>query len=83
MHRPSHPRDYHPPTPLLLFLPCLPQADRLLDMGFRPSLDRIVAALPSNKAGGDRQTVLFSATVSRVSAAKSGTWVLCVPSGPL
>ncbi len=43
----------------------LDEADRLLDMGFRPSLDRIVAALPSNRGQGDRQTVLFSATVSK------------------
>ena len=43
----------------------LDEADRLLDMGFRPSLDRIVAALPSNRGAGNRQTVLFSATVSK------------------
>ena len=41
------------------------EADRLLDMGFRPALERILAALPRNTAAaGGRQNLLFSATVS-------------------
>lgn len=37
----------------------LDEADRLLDMGFRRDIDKIIAAVPSK-----RQTLLFSATVS-------------------
>src|SRR5262249_31050054 len=36
----------------------LDEADRMLDMGFRPAVDRIVAKVP-----GDRQTLFFSATL--------------------
>jgi ATP-dependent RNA helicase RhlE len=36
----------------------LDEADRMLDMGFRPAVDRIVAKIPA-----DRQTLFFSATL--------------------
>ncbi|KAJ4749581.1 hypothetical protein LUZ62_083986 [Rhynchospora pubera] len=38
----------------------LDEADRLLDMGFRRDIERIIAALPK-----ERQTLLFSATVPK------------------
>jgi len=36
------------------------EADQLLDMGFRPDIERILALLPAKEA---RQTLLFSATI--------------------
>ena len=38
----------------------LDEADNLLDMGFKPSIDKIFTFLPPRE---DRQTLLFSATV--------------------
>lgn len=36
------------------------EADQLLDMGFKPDIDRILTYMPTK---GQRQTLLFSATV--------------------
>jgi ATP-dependent RNA helicase MSS116, mitochondrial len=39
----------------------LDEADQLLEMGFRPAIERILEALPKK-----RQTLLFSATMPKV-----------------
>lgn len=41
----------------------LDEADRLLDMGFQPSISQIVASLPDKVSSG-RQGMLFSATIT-------------------
>jgi len=44
----------------------LDEADRILDMGFRAQMIRILDYLPpGTKRGGDRQTLLFSATQTK------------------
>mmetsp|Transcript_30047 Transcript_30047/g.65057 ORF Transcript_30047/g.65057 Transcript_30047/m.65057 type:complete len:766 (+) Transcript_30047:115-2412(+) len=49
-----------------LALLVLDEADRILDMGFREQMIRILDYLPpGKKRGGDRQTLLFSATQTR------------------
>lgn len=63
----------------------LDEADTLLEMGFRDEIDRIVARLPPKE---DRQTFLFSATVSReirsvanATMKKGRKFIDCVPEG--
>ena len=48
------------------------EADRMLDMGFIPDVRRIVSRLPEPK---DRQTMLFSATLSGEILKLSGKWM--------